>query len=260
MAPDPRALEQAQLAFSSEEAEQADENAADPFEPGSRARLADPAGKRSTDGPVQQTALADQADDETAAEPTEEPQNQDEYMKMIGADDQLPAPGNGDPELLMDGQAEHRGTLPPVQLGLQGAGLDKINGEPTTVHLDEVDMRKVLEMLSRDHALNILVSPNVKGTVTADLSNLTVEQTLDAVLKSCNLSAQYENGVIYVYTPEEVRARTGTKEDKINVRVYKLNYTRSTDIKKIVEPFLSPEGHLTATPASQVGNPAYQPD
>ncbi len=116
-------------------------------------------------------------------------------------------------------------------------------------------------MLSRDHALNILVSPNVKGTVTADLSsNLSVEQTLDAILKSCNLGARHENGIIYVHTPEELRARNGgAKEDKIDIRVYKLNYTRSTDIKKMIEQFLSPDGRHDRNASQPGGNPANQP-
>jgi general secretion pathway protein D len=112
----------------------------------------------------------------------------------------------------------------------------------------------VLEMISREHGLNILVSPNVSGRVTADLSNLTLKQSLNAILKSCDLAARNENGVIYVYTAEELKQRKSDNEDdKVSIRMYRMNYVRSTDLIKILKPFLSPDGQMTATPASQVG-------
>src|SRR5437016_3457772 len=43
---------------------------------------------------------------------------------------------------------------------------------PITLHLDDVEIRKALELLSREAKLNILVSPGVIGRVTANLKDL----------------------------------------------------------------------------------------
>lgn len=121
------------------------------------------------------------------------------------------------------------------------------------MHLDDVDVRKVLEILSREHGINILVSPMVNGRVTANLAGLSFDETLDAVLKSCNLVAQRENGVIYVYTAQEVASNNGNGNDAIGIRVYQLNYIRSTDLQGMIKPFLSAAGKMTSSPPSQVG-------
>jgi type II secretory pathway component HofQ len=64
------------------------------------------------------------------------------------------------------------------------------------MHMDDVDVRKALELLSRDGGLNIMVSPGVSGKVTANLSGLSPDQTLEAILRLCNLVAQRDRGVI----------------------------------------------------------------
>src|SRR5207245_1913238 len=68
--------------------------------------------------------------------------------------------------------------------------------EPALLHMDDVDVRKAFEILSREGSFNILVSPNVTGRVTANLKGLNPEQALDAILKLSNLVAQREKGII----------------------------------------------------------------
>lgn len=49
------------------------------------------------------------------------------------------------------------------------------------LHANELDVRQALELISRQGAMNILVSPGVSGTVTINLEGATIEQALDAV-------------------------------------------------------------------------------
>ncbi|MBI3468353.1 MAG: hypothetical protein HY000_35580, partial [Planctomycetes bacterium] len=124
--------------------------------------------------------------------------------------------------------------------------------ELITLHLDDVDVRKALEVLSREASLNILVSPNVTGRVTANLQDLNVDQALDAILKLCNLAAKREQRLIYVYTPEEL-GRASDTDRKPSVRVYRLNYIKGTDLQNMISPFLSENGKVVSTPPSEVG-------
>src|SRR5262249_40383601 len=50
-----------------------------------------------------------------------------------------------------------------------------------TMHVNELDVRQLLELLSRRSGLNILVSPKVSGTITANFEGTTVNQVLKAV-------------------------------------------------------------------------------
>jgi type IV pilus secretin PilQ/predicted competence protein len=116
--------------------------------------------------------------------------------------------------------------------------------------VDNLDVRKVVEMVSRQAKINIFVSPGVSGMVTLNLQDKTVDETLQTIAKLCRLTVQREQGVIYISTPAEVRQG---EEDSLPVRVYHLNYVRSSDVEKMVKPLLSKKGMMTSSPDSEVG-------
>lgn len=131
---------------------------------------------------------------------------------------------------------------------------DDANSVPITLHMDDLDVRKALEMLSRESTTNVLVSPGVTGKITADLKEVTFDQALDAILKLCNLAAKREKGIVYVYTPKELSDISLQEADGPQaIRVYRLNYVRSEDIAMMITPFLSEKGKLSQTPPSSVG-------
>ncbi len=90
-----------------------------------------------------------------------------------------------------------------------------------TLHLDNVEVRQALEMLSRQGAMNLLVAPGVTGQITVNLDRVTLNQALSAILKLGNLVARREGGLLYVYPADGAEllgaARTPT------TRVYYLN-------------------------------------
>jgi type IV pilus secretin PilQ/predicted competence protein len=121
---------------------------------------------------------------------------------------------------------------------------------PISLHVDDMDVRKALEILSRQGNLNILVSPAVSARVTLDLRGVTVDEALRALLRSCHLAAKREQGIIYVYAPaEEHQADTLD----LPIRVYSLNYVRAADLIKMLKPLLSKQGVVVATPQSELG-------
>ena len=129
--------------------------------------------------------------------------------------------------------------------------------EPMTLHMDDVDVRKALEILSREGSLNILVSPGVNGRVTANLKGLSPDEALDAIAKLCGLMLRRDRGIIYVYTAQEMAPPPSreSKEPKFVTRVYHLNYIKSADVEKMVKPLLGPLGKIAASPNSEVGIP-----
>jgi general secretion pathway protein D len=119
-----------------------------------------------------------------------------------------------------------------------------------SLHADNLEIRKVLEMVSRQGNLNVLVSPGVKGTVTLDIRDKTMDEALQAIAKLCGLEIRREKSFVYVSTSEEVRQG---EENDLPARVYRLNYVRSADVEKMVKPLLSKKGQLTSSPDSDVG-------
>ena len=141
----------------------------------------------------------------------------------------------------------------PTRNGDSNATISSSNsGGKTSIslHADDLDVRKALEMISRQANMNILVSPGVTGTLTVDIRDQTVDQALRAIAQLCGLLIRYERSYVYFTTPEELRL---IEQDNMPVRVYRLNYVNSSDVETMVKPLLSEEGVFTASPDSEVG-------
>ncbi len=122
-----------------------------------------------------------------------------------------------------------------------------------TLHMDDLDVRKALEVLSRQAGVNILVSPGVSGTVTVDLRNVTFEQALNSIAKICNLTVRQDGELIYVSTADEANQGNNSSSGGLGLRVYQLNYARGIDLLPMVKPLLSIKGRVSTTPPPEVG-------
>ncbi len=122
------------------------------------------------------------------------------------------------------------------------------NDELVTLHLNEVNVRQALEMLSRSHGLSILVAPGVTGQITANLEGLEVDQALDAIVKLGNLVAHREGELIYVY------AQTEFPQANFQLHVFPLNFVSAIDVLPVITNLLTPTGQATASSVSSIDN------
>jgi beta-lactamase regulating signal transducer with metallopeptidase domain/type II secretory pathway component GspD/PulD (secretin) len=114
-----------------------------------------------------------------------------------------------------------------------------------TIHAEELDVRKVLELLSREAKAEIIVSPSVTGKLTIDVRNRTIDDALALIAKACNLVIRREGNIVFVSTRAEMRK---AEEDNLPVRVYRLDYAKSSDVLKMISPLKSPKGKVTCSP------------
>jgi general secretion pathway protein D len=126
-----------------------------------------------------------------------------------------------------------------------------------TMHVNELDVRQLLELLSRRSGLNILVSPKVSGNITANFENTSVDQVLKSVIKLAGLVEKREGPIHYLYTKGEIDEDAEiTKREKIMTRVYRLNYVRPDELLQMIRPFLSADvgqKRVSVTPAYRFG-------
>ncbi len=109
-----------------------------------------------------------------------------------------------------------------------------------SLHTNELDVRQLLELISRRSGLNILVSPKVSGTITANFEKVTIHELLDSVLKLANLVEKTEGGIHFIYSREELKDQAETtKKERIVTKVYRLNYVRADELMVMIAPFLS---------------------
>jgi len=131
----------------------------------------------------------------------------------------------------------------------------KYTGEPISVNLKDVDLKDFFRLVHEISGLNVVLDPNVKGTLTIVLDDVPWDQALDIVLKNNDLSRQLDGNVLRIATVEtlkkEAEARRAQVEaealavDKVSVTRF-LSYAHSKDVVATVKSFLSQRGEVIA--------------
>jgi len=131
----------------------------------------------------------------------------------------------------------------------------KYTGEPISVNLKDVDLKDFFRLVHEISGLNVVLDPNVKGTLTIVLDDVPWDQALDIVLKNNDLARQLEGNVLRIATVETLRkeaeARRAQQEaealavDKVSVTRF-LSYAHSKDVVMTVKKFLTQRGDVIA--------------
>lgn len=121
-----------------------------------------------------------------------------------------------------------------------------------TLNVVDLPLTTVLRVLALETNRNIVATPNVRGTVTASLHDVSFEQALEAILAMNNAGYRALGRFIYVYTAEEL-AEITLAENPPTSRVFLLNYVPARDVEAAVKPLLSPIGQVSISPASETG-------
>ena len=120
------------------------------------------------------------------------------------------------------------------------------------MHVSAVPLETVLQLLSIESQRNIIASPDVTGTVTASLYNVTFEEALDAVLLANKAGYKIVDKFIFVYTNEEL-TRMEEEENPPITRVFPLSYIQGEDAQQYVTPLLGEGGTVAVSPQPDSG-------
>jgi type IV pilus assembly protein PilQ len=165
--------------------------------------------------------------------------------------------------------------LPPASAAMQSSGLQpavnmaaeqkvqasqqpaatgpKYTGEPISVNLKDVDLKDFFRLIHEISGLNVVLDPNVKGTLTIVLDDVPWDQALDIVLKNNDLSRQLEGNVLRIATVDTMRKEAESRRaqveaealavDKVTVTRF-LSYAHSKDVVPTVKNFLTQRGDI----------------
>jgi len=121
------------------------------------------------------------------------------------------------------------------------------------IHVNDANIVEVLRMLSLQSQRNIMASKDVKGTVTANLYDVTVQEALDAILKANGYAYREQGNVIYVQTEKEAQDQERRERQPVT-EVIRLHYSNAADVAKLITPMLSKEaGEVSLTPSAKAG-------
>ena len=91
-------------------------------------------------------------------------------------------------------------------------------GQSISLDLQEVDIRNVLRLLADVTGKNIVVEPNVKGTVTLKVDNVPWDQVLELILKINDLDSVMEGNVIRIATAAKIKSELDRRREEVEAQ------------------------------------------
>jgi type IV pilus assembly protein PilQ len=143
-----------------------------------------------------------------------------------------------------------------AQAGQQPAAAGpKYTGEPISVNLKDVDLKDFFRLIHEISGLNVVLDPDVHGTLTIVLDDVPWDQALDIVLKNNDLARELEGNVLRIATLDTLKKEADSRRaqleaealavEKVSVTRF-LSYAKAKDVIMTVKKFLSQRGDVVA--------------
>jgi len=126
-------------------------------------------------------------------------------------------------------------------------------GEPISVNLKDVDLKDFFRLIHEISGLNVVLDPNVKGTLTIVLDEVPWDQALDLVLQNNGLDKQLNGNVLRVATRATLKNEAETLRDLEKAQAEAvapvtvtrvLSYAKATTMVSTLKKFLSSRGDI----------------
>ena len=129
----------------------------------------------------------------------------------------------------------------------------KYTGEPISVNLKDVDLKDFFRLIHEISGLNVVLDPNVHGSLTVVLDDVPWDQALDIVLKNNDLARQLEGNVLRIATVETLKKEADARRaqiesealavEKVTITRF-LSYAHSKDVVPTIKKFLTQRGDV----------------
>ncbi|MGC2764284.1 MAG: type IV pilus secretin PilQ [Candidatus Acidiferrum sp.] len=130
---------------------------------------------------------------------------------------------------------------------------NRYTGEPISVNLKDVDLKDFFRLIHEISGLNVVLDPNVKGTLTIVLDEVPWDQALDIVLVNNGLDKQLNGNVLRVATKDTLKKEAETARDLQKAQAEAvapvtttrvLSYAKASTVRDTLKKFLSSRGDI----------------
>jgi type IV pilus assembly protein PilQ len=121
------------------------------------------------------------------------------------------------------------------------------------VNLKDVDLKDFFRLIHEISGLNVILDPNVRGSLTIVLDEVPWDQALDLVLQNNGLDKQLTGNVLRVATKETLKREAETARDLTKAQAEAvapvtvtrvLSYAKASTIRDTMKKFLSVRGDI----------------
>ena len=115
-----------------------------------------------------------------------------------------------------------------------------------SLSIQELDIREVMQMLSREQRMNIFVAEGVSGDVSVNVYDMETAEAVALIAESAGFVVEQRNNSYFVIERDD--AGKLRQSDRMEVRAFKVQYASSSEIETILEEYLSEFGNIKALP------------
>ncbi len=137
------------------------------------------------------------------------------------------------------------------------SGNSQFYGKKISIEVSEMDVREVFKLISTESGINLVLSDDVKGTISLKLRQVPWDQAFVVIMKAKKLGYTRAGSILRVAPYADIK----TEEDDsikmsnakkatvaLKVRMLSVSYAKIDDLVKQVTPFLSDRGKVVGDP------------
>ena len=134
-----------------------------------------------------------------------------------------------------------------------GAGERQYTGDPITLNLKDADIKDTLQRFSELTQLNIVLDPDVRGTVTVSLTDVPWDQALELILRINQLGYVIEGNVMRIASTGKLAQEESSRLQFLRAQdqsrplktvLQRVSYADATAIAATAKKIMSPRGDI----------------
>ncbi|MGH9509024.1 MAG: type IV pilus secretin PilQ [Terriglobales bacterium] len=131
----------------------------------------------------------------------------------------------------------------------------RFTGEPISLNLKDADVKDFFRLVHEISGLNVVLDPQVRGTVTIVLDDVPWDQALAIVLKNNNMECELDGNVLRIATLDTLKKEADSRKAQIDAQLLAvpkvtvtrfLSYARAQEITPTIKRFLTSRGEVIA--------------
>lgn len=152
-----------------------------------------------------------------------------------------------------DGSSRPREIANPYEARTLGSGDKQYTGEPITLNLKDADIKDTLQRFSELTQLNIVLDPDVRGTVTVSLQDIPWDQALELILKINQLGYVLEGNIMRIASTNKLTQEENSRlqfiqaQDKnrpLRTVLQKVSYGNAPEMAATARKVMSSRGDI----------------
>ncbi len=128
--------------------------------------------------------------------------------------------------------------------------MDFLQTQAITIDLKNASLDNVLRLVAAQYDLNIVAGEGVEGKVTVSFKNASLSSALDNILSANGYGYIVDGNIIRIAKKDSIMEENKQKLanaalEGVVTEVFFLKYQDANDIKKVLDPLLSPKGKIS---------------